>query len=402
MTGAGVYSVNEDNRGSMTLSVPVLGVRTIAFALRRPTSDSSDGGQMSHYSDTLLVGELRRQDPTAFAMTTLQGDYAFGVEGEGISGYHLVANGRFTLGGTALDSGQADAVDHDKPAPTSAFTGEVSAAPNEFGEMYLQVDAPSSPAGGQYVAFVVSRDEWLLAGTSSPSAGRVLRQSGGPFSQASLNGNGVLCMAGKGLPDRLASTPLLALQHFDGNGGLTGSVMEYQDDGLDGLGTVARTVSGAYSVDANGLGRGSMMLSGEGSPFPLYLVDQNHAFVIDPGSRIGLLERQGEGAYGPATFYGDYALGMRSPAMNWWMHGFTGVLTPYASWEVVGSSDGAVSGQTLTGDFFVGQDGRMNLELQRSVEWPYSATFYFVSPSRAIGIATQERDMHSGCHVMER
>ena len=166
--------------------------------------------------------------------------------------YLLAANGRFTASDGTLSAGRIDVNDGGRGTSSAAFAGTYQVDANGRGAASLNV--AGQPRLSSFVFYVVSAGEMLFMQTdprgnsSSPAiGGAVLQQSGPPFSPLSLNGPTVLNL--------VARTDLVvAQQTFDGNGGFSGTL----DENNNGVVTVNAPVTGGYTVDADGLGHGTL------------------------------------------------------------------------------------------------------------------------------------------------
>jgi hypothetical protein len=388
ITTIGSYSVDPDNRGSVTLPFPTpfYFVRTFSFALGNFAGTTATRGRITYYQDDFAnTGVLIKQDPAAFSTAAIKGDYAFGFSGGGSTGV-LAAAGRFTASDGSVGTGLIDVNDPGRPAPTAPFTGAYAVDSNGRGLASITITGQPSgqPRLSQFVFYVASAGELLFMqtegslssiGIGSPISGTALQQSGGPFSLGSLNGPTVLDLTG--FPDIA-----VAQQSFDGNGKFSGSI----DENNQGVITSNAQLTGSYAVDADGLGHGAMSVIGDQKSYAFYLVSPGRAFIIDSAARAGVIEPQVGGPFGDPSVAGDYVLGALPAPMNWWVNFLSGVLTADGVGGLVGAFDGAVTGESFTGSYAVAPNGRSTLTITPSVEAPTKMVFYLVSPSRAVGI----------------
>jgi hypothetical protein len=392
----GDYSINGDNRGYMQLELPADGVGTLALAL----ADIVDGVARtvrvtSHFADRVFVGTMRRQNEADFSMSSLAGDYAFGLEGEGNSNtFHLAAAGRLTISGGQLSEGQIDHADGGSSMPpVETITGELAPTVDANGEVRLQVAIASLPEVTHFTGFVVSSGEVLLMQVDPRSTWRVpglsgsmLRQRGRPFDQSAFSGQGVVCLSGAGYP------PLLMRNNSAGDGRLTSDLLYIDDSG----GLLANSQAGTYEVAANG--RATVGFGSHLQQQRLYFVEPGKAFVIDNGSLTGMLYPKTPTG---TTLNGSYVLSSQPESMDWWMSATSAVLTADPAGSFSGSLDGEVSGRSFTGSYTLDDNGALRLLLARENELPMDSRFWLVSDKFGLGISTGDNYVHDGCRVIE-
>jgi hypothetical protein len=397
-TTTGTYSVDSDNRGSVTLpfswSSPCCGfVRTFSFALGSFVGATATRGRITYFpvnSDEVSSGVLVKQDPTAFSTVAIKGDYAFGFSGC----CPITTGGRFTASDGSFTSGVIDVnvidVNNAGTHTTAPFSGSYSVDPTGRGIVSLTIAGQSQLS--KFLFYVVSADELLFMQTDprcgagrcdSPAIdGTALRQTGGPFSVGSLNGPAVL---------NLGNAPVtggynaVAQETFDGNGKFSGSL----DENNPGAITNA-PVTGSYTVDADGLGHGTLSVTGDQRSYVFYLVSPERAFIIDSTGRIGTIEQQTGGPFDNRSVAGNYIFGTA----------VSGALTADGVGGLVGTFDGPATGQSFTGTYAVAPNGRSSLTAGPGAG-PAAAemVFYLVSPSKAAGIRVNPVNLYP-LHVL--
>ena len=83
--------------------------------------------------------------------------------------------------------------------------------------------------------------------------------------------------------------------------------------GADGA-ISAVPVSGTYTVDPSGIGRGVLTFSGDSAPRPFYLVSPGEAFILDSTSgQVPQIESQSGGPFTNASVSNAYVLKNSSP-----------------------------------------------------------------------------------------
>ena len=340
VTFTGNYWVGSDNRASILITSPLNWINGLTFTLSLASFNQgvANRGQMIDLdgSDMWITGFLARQDPTAFSTAAVSGNYAFGFGGTAFSGFPLETAGRFTASGGSITAGHADVYGVGLaesgagtvvPEPDVSFTGIYAVSSTGRGTAVL--------TGLPYYDFgfyVISPDELIFLEVESCGSGMcfdksgisgtALRQSGGPFTTASLQGTSVFETFGW---DGVLTNGTVAVgeNSFDGVGGVS-ETREQNDTGV----VATSTTNGTYTVDANGLGRGLINLPGSAQPRPFYLVSPGKAFLLDFGSyQAGAFEPQVPGPFNNALFAGPYAVGTLPSDMEWVFVPRCGVLT---------------------------------------------------------------------------
>lgn len=256
------------------------------------------------------------------------------------------------------------------------FAGTYAVAANGRGTTVLNI--PGQPGLSNFSFYVVSAGELFFMEVDPrglripPISGSALQQSRGPFAASSLNGAAVFNLTS---PIDVA----VGRETFDGAGGLSGTI----DENTAGLISSDKAFTGTYSVDANGLGRGVITITGDQNPKPFYVVSPGRGFVITAGE-AGMFEPQAGGPFSNLSVSGDYVLGtlpslsLSSPV--------SGVMTANGAGSLNGTSDGKGSSQSFTGSYSVAANGRATLAITPSGGAPSNMVFYLISPSKAVGI----------------
>ncbi len=378
----GAYSVGSDNRGSITLNVsscspfgPGFSIANFTVALNHIEAGLAAQGRLSgFYKDEVTTGTLVKRDPASFSDAAIQGNYAFGFAGMGSEGSYLsAAVGRFTADHGSLVSGEADVIDGIAPATHRLFTGGYTLDANGRGLATMPIGSTS-----YFVFYVTSANQLLFmeldsrGNSSSPAiSGVALRQSGGPFSSKSLNGASVLNLSGNG-------SGVVGQETFDGNGGLSAVIDE------NNSATASHSsLTGTYSVDSDGLGRGSVIMGGKVSP--LYLVSPGKGFILDNSFRSGFFEPQTTTAFNNSLFSGEYSQGTLLLPLDFAGLPRSGILIPDGAGKLRGTADGATSNQNFGGTYSIGKNGRASLTLTPDGE-SANMVFYFASEFKSVGI----------------
>ena len=424
----GTYAIGSDNRGSMTLTRQNALSQTFSFSLGSFTAGIADRGRLVEVDGTDFYGTgvLIKQDPSAFTTAAISGGYAFGFSGTRFGGSKLIAAGRFTANGGSVSDGQVDVYNSQSfisgaGAPrvgvNEPLTGSYQVGANGRGTATF---TGSSPEFTNFSFYVVSPTELLFIEIDSCQSvfqpcslkgglsGIALQQAGGPFSTSSLYGGAVLNLtgstdvsAGQVAYDRSVS---VGQATFDGGGSLVGTI----DTNNGGVFSPNNNVVGVYTVDTNGMGRGVMNLLGGHQTMPFYIVSSGKAFIIDTSgtAEFGMFESQTGGPFSNASISGSYVLGTSPLLLNWWFSPVVGMVTGNGNGGLNGvtdSKDGNASGlgSSFSATYSFGANGRADVAITPSAGPPVNMVFYFISPTKAVGIRTDAGAANTGLSVIE-
>jgi Big-like domain-containing protein len=384
------YSVGSDNSGTMTLNTAVNFPAgsfsfTFSFALDSFSSQGvAVGGRLieSDSTDQTGTGFFVKQDQAAFSTATINGGFAFGLAGpQGID--ENVALGRFTANAGSLSAGYIDLVGFGNSSglqPDQPFTGTYSVDGSGRGEATLNISGQPIPLG--LILYVVSSGEslWMDA-DGSGATGMALQQSGGPFNASSLNGTAVF---GAGGFTAAGNDVTVGEVQFDGMGNLSGT----NDENYFGLSFPNAPISGTYTVDSNGLGRG-VISEGMGPGLSnFYIVSPGRGFIISGNDslELGAFEPQTGGPFSNASVSGNYALGtlplLSSPGTSF----ASGVLSADGVGNLSGALATKAGTQAFAGTYSVAANGRTMIAITPTSGSPSTLVFYFVSASKAVGV----------------
>jgi hypothetical protein len=241
--------------------------------------------------------------------------------------------------------------------------------------------------------YMVSSDEAFWVSVESPGAstplfgGRVLRQSGGPFALSSLNAAGVFDLTGKTNGSLQNADVAVGILTPDGGGNITGGPM---DENYDTVISSYPTLTGTYSLDVGGKGRGTLRLDlggGTTRDLTFYMVSANTAFLLDgtgtvagPNVGVGFLQPRTGAPYSTATFQGTYYFGTWGMATDY---------VPVMSGVAIADGAGRLAGMGDESDIF-GNDHNVGV-FGGSYQVPANGritfgplVFYMISPSRGV------------------
>jgi hypothetical protein len=408
----GVYGVGPDNRGGMVITAANDTTFTALFSLGTITSGVANIGHMEEFdtSENTLSGTLRLQESAAFTTASLATTFAFGFVG-GYDG-RLAAGGVFTANGAGnLTNGEADLDNDSSVSSAVSFTGTYgipttgTGTSNGRGTLTMTIPTVGTLDLAFYVVsptsmYLVSTDPAASSFLSSVYGGEAVAQTGGPYSNSSLDGTSILDYAALS-----ASTTVYGYPYPDVTAGIlttngSGSFTLTSDENDAGSVTTGNVITGTYSVASNGRVTVTITSGGGSSPQPpvLYLTAPNTAFIVgtDTGSTFGEFEPQAAGPFTVSSLSGNYILGTQfgegaAPGTQ----ASSGVLSANGSGTLTGKMDNAqlqlpggyINGftlqpaQSITETYTAGSNGRVTVS-------DGSVVFYIISSSKLIVINT--------------
>jgi hypothetical protein len=371
-SGRSLYTVGADHRGCLQLTNAGGTTSVFRFALGGINSGIASKGRVTEFDDTSGNGQgsrasgiLRLQDPSAFVLTALQNQYAFGVDGWATQDnqfFRINAAGWFSNSSGSLTNGVEDLnFAGITTLDTTPLTGSIN---------------PVSPTTGRttgtfdifnWAIYIVNASELFVVGTdpvnnSNVSVGRVIA-TGASFTASSLSGSYVVHATGSNGGSADVNLELLTMTPGGAEAGtLGGTVYSY---GV-GNGAQITALSGVtYNVDP---GSGRTVLGNPGDNLPILYVttptDGIAAFVVGVGADAlsGLVEAQTGTAF-PA---GTYIFGTEDPSDNT-VANRSGVETIASGSAFTGTYDESTasalpqSGQTISGTVSLGPNGIGNI-----------------------------------------
>ena len=370
------YSVGPDNRGCLTLAYSGGGSATFRFSVGGLTGVLSNGnfaevfgrGHIIEFDDdsgsgagTRGAGILLRQDTTAFTAGAMQGNYAFGMEGQDASGGHAGMAGSFSLSNTTgnisagyFDYNDAGSLPFGGAGTGGASTGNIAVGSIATGSGRTTATFAAGTAGStnysfDWVVYIVDTNQFLVMstdplGSNTPiTSGRAIVTSGpNSFSLASVSGNYVAVVQGK--ISGVASANLQLLNVNPSNSAYDGTSWQYNTSN----GYSSSTITANYAVDANS---GRVTVSAIASPPIIYL---NESTVPSANGIAGFfLATDGSAGSGLVRVQtstnlddGNYGFGIGSPEDNTVVNR-TGVLQS-ASSIINGTADQSAAAGGLT------------------------------------------------------
>jgi hypothetical protein len=322
VTFTGTYNLPCYHRGTITFTDSLSRTQTFAFGM----DDAGNSARFIELDSTGVRGSglVLRQDPAAFATAQITGDFAFGYAGSEAP-VNLLGRvgviGQFHADGLgAITSGAVDVNTDGVSTANSPLTGAYSVAPTTGrGTAIFTAAAPLSKTYN-LAFYVVSATEafWVSIDPPGPAkslfGGQSFKQSGGPFTLASLNSASVFSLTGKA-PGIQNSDVLMGVITPDGLGGIAGGPADENFD--TALSSYAAMTGGTYTVGGNG--RGTLHLDiapGVFRDLTFYMVSPNQAFLLDgngsaagPRVGVGFVEQQTGAPFTTASLQGTYYMG---------------------------------------------------------------------------------------------
>src|SRR5713101_6699453 len=381
----GTYTVvaGANNLGSMTLTSTTPAVTsTFGFALGGFDMGVATKGRFLAGAGADGVGQLEKQDPAGFSAAAVSGPYVLGFEGVNDTGGRFVVAGRFDANGVAaLTNGQVDANSAGTLINKASMTGAYTVAASGRGTAALAITGVINPVNVSF--YVVSRKKLFAMQTDARSAtvigvlsGTIKEQSGGPFLVSSLSGNAVVALQGV---SGTGTSVLVGQATANGAGSLSG-VTDQNDAGVIVLN---QTFSGTYAVDADGLGRGTLTITGDPKVKTIYFEKPNKVFIMDTntGAQFGVAEAQAAGPFSNASVSGNYFFG--GPGTVTSASGGCGVLTANGA----GSTSGfGCLNFGLSSTYSVAANGRATQTIDINGFDGGPSIFYLISPSDLVAI----------------
>jgi hypothetical protein len=317
----GTASVAESITGTCTTRTANNGTLTLTGTANSPQYDYAvttglDRGrvQLMNGGDTQSgTGLILKQDPSAFALGSLAGNFAFGALGAQADGSRMGIAGAITLDATgAVSGGHADA--NGSSALTDAPLAGSLGAPDTNGRGTLTLSGGSQTFHFAY--YIVDINRLLIVSTDvAPRLAGFLTRQSGSFDNTSLASPGILSLWGA-VATAAAPKSVLALGRL-ANGNAAAGTLDLALDSVSELtATFQEPIPGAlYAVRADGRATLAYTIAGATHQFALYLDGPANGYVVEQGSAAGsagLLEAQTAGPYS-STVPGLFVSGTQYP-----------------------------------------------------------------------------------------
>jgi hypothetical protein len=221
-----------------------------------------------------------------FSNASLQGQYAFLMSGEDLSGAYLARVGSFTADGNGnITGGLEDVLDlgSGNPAALVSFTGgSYQVQANGRGLIVL-----SAAAGGELQLNMVmqtnSAGYLVETDLNAAGSGTFSFQTSAYFSSSALTGPYVFDLFGVSFSGKnVAPISMIGKISANGNGSVTGGVMDTNDGNLSAPSGATAVAPGTYSLDnVNGATFGRGMMAFNGRSYVFYIVDSAHMVLLE-------------------------------------------------------------------------------------------------------------------------
>jgi len=407
----GSYAVGPDNRGKLLLTTAA-GTSTYVLALNSISSGVAGGGYLTEFdlSGQTPTGVLALQTPTAFALSSLTGGYAFGLEGFAVNSTATALAHRAVIGETQLNgSGSIANAEFLSPGTGSATpvvptsgTVAISSAANGRGTLTLNYTLASGATKADFVFYIVNASKLFLVssdaangstGTADLLSGQLLQQTitNGNFSSSSLGGISVVRSQKLDVNTLGAYYPDVQVGLFNFTSS-TGKLTLASDENAGGVIT-SDSLGGTFAVSPNGrvavtltAGFGGCVSCASPDTY-FYLAGANQGFMLDFSSNVtaGYFEPQTTTTFNAAAFGGTYSEGSLHPLVSA-VTDAEASLTSNGTGSISGTVDINTSGtlaldNALAATYIVGTTGRTPVTTTGS-----SPVLYIVSATKAVAV----------------
>lgn len=258
----GTYSVSSDGRGTLMLDVPGLGTFGYAFALR-----VSGNASLIEIDDAVINASGLLETQTTAGLAAPSGTYAFGFNGQKLSGTPFQSIGLFNLLNGSL-GGLQDLNLGGNTSTNQSLSGSYSSA-DSFGRGTATFSA--SAGTSEMVYYVVSNRRFRLL---CPDALTFFLGSADVQNlSTAFNGNYIVSTSA----NTQAGISYTLIQFNASNGTIASGFYDVNDTGTIGQ----SSLTGSYHTASNGHLSGSLSVSGSALPFTMYLVSGTQAYYLD-------------------------------------------------------------------------------------------------------------------------
>jgi hypothetical protein len=321
------YSIQADGRGIINLANQT-GSLQFSVTLLSPTQGfivQTDPSLSATTSGTFVL-----QTPSAFAASSLSGNYVFDFSGLDFSGSQSGVPdsiiGQFVANGNnGISSGILDRNNDGTLVTAAPFTGAS-----------YQMDAVNGPTFGRgtltfvangatfnYAFYIVNgkRSRMIQINANALTVGDAVSQSSVPTSNATFDGNFAFLLTGSSTSGALTEAGRFTA---DGNGGLNSTFADVND-----FGSVSKLPNGSlssvsYAIDGNlaGTGRGTLTFTDASLgtfQFVFYLTSPSGGVIQDVSANIvayGSLQLQTGAPFMQAGLAGDYGFNFSGISSN--------------------------------------------------------------------------------------
>jgi hypothetical protein len=391
-TFTGTYTIGADNRGTMSLTTQS-GTVVLAFSVGDIQSGVATKARLIRFDDASGTnghtgsGVMFQQDPTAFTLGSIKGNYAFGESGlddknvipESAVGFVTADGaGNFTPGLTDVNSGG-------NLVTSAAISGTYATTANTASNGRFTTSSTIAGVPGTFVdsMYIISASQAIFISLNSTAnslsvftgSAQLQVPPAGGFGLGSISGNSVFATQGR--VSASSTTVDIGTANADGDGNFSIAI-DRNAAGNPGSGTA----SGTYTVASNGRGVFTFGTSSVGnlSSTVVYLDGLNQGFLAptDGQASFGSFEPGGSG-FTNASLSGNYFIGTVSPQGSQ-VGDTSGVAAFDGAGTIQGTTDQSDPGGVLVGDqansqpYAVASNGRFTITGQSNTTIGYVAS----------------------------
>ena len=401
---ASSYSVGPDNRGCLTLTDNGETTFSLRFSLGGISGGIASKGDVIFVNEQSATPErasgiLRRQDPTAFSLSALASNYAFGVDGWNNSSgtlNHFALAGSFAQSGGAASSLAYDQNEGGKTLSTGGtreFFNFMTIQPVSTGTGVARatMSVPGAPSSVDVEVYVINSSELFFVTLAlSPDgpefSGQAIATSSS-FSASSLSPNYIFHFTGSSSGTPSSSIGIASFSTTSPPGTLVSGAVSGSMDVYSGGTASTQNLTGTY-VLAGGSGWLGITGATVSTSPTCYLTnpfDGVSAFCIstDSTASFGIFDTQLAATYNSSSLSGNFFFGSGEPG-NDTVSDLSGVAL-ISSGNIQGVQDAsAQSGLSLASPFTatlsINADGSGNLG-PNTVAVTNGTALYFIDES---------------------
>jgi len=288
----GTYTIANTGRGTATISSSYATQNFVIYVVNATDFKFVEIDRTT--TAPILSGEVLKQAPGPFSVSSLNGQYAFTLSGADANNFPLALGGLLPADGAGnIVSGVLDSNDGGSPALGSAISGPYTVSTAGRGLATLTSAVFSFP-----LAFYPAANgtiELVNVGGNFVASGMAKAQSGGPFGLHSMTGNYAINFSGTNLGSNLSGPTeedISGQLSGDGAGNLTG-VLDINNFGaiFQGL----SLSSSSYTMVPTGRGSASVNTATGTFAMQTYQIDPNTVLFLDADTNhvmVGIGEKQ--------------------------------------------------------------------------------------------------------------
>jgi hypothetical protein len=356
-----------------------------------------------------------------FSDSSLKGQYAFSMSGVDLSGAFFARVGSFSADGTgSITSGLEDVMDLSSGKGSSQVPltgGSYQIEPNGRGSIVLNTASGDLQVNlmmqSTNAGFIIETD--LNATTS----GTFNLQTTSDFAASALAHPYVFGLFGVSfVAQKAAPIALVGQIALDGNGNITGGVMDTNDGNIGTPSGATAVTPGTYALDTNGNGTnfGRGMMTFNGRTYAFYIVDATHLKMVEEDAlggsagevlqQTGTIPTQNSQINGGFVYLiaGESVLGSQGPVTRvarFTADGSGGIGAISLDDNNDGgnshiSQGGNISAATYAMDTANSGSGRGTFTFKASGYEPFSDVFYLISPTQGVTLETSKGIIGTG------